>query len=93
MKASIILLASFLSFVVLFGCESLDVKTVTTEAESKIIEKNDIQFRVSSKALCSSALTAIARSLAGNPYKLRALFIYCGWSGDNIEIMGTPNGR
>lgn len=84
MKVTTIL---FVSTLLLSGCGSLDTKTITTEAESKIIEKNDTQLRVSTKALCSSALTAIARSLAGNPNRLKALLVYCGWSKSNIKIM------
>lgn len=86
MKISIILLVLALT---LIGCGSFDTKTITTEAESKIIEKNDTQFRVSTKALCSSALTAIARSLAGDPDRLKALLVYCGWSAGNIELMSA----
>lgn len=78
---------SFITIIFLMaGCSGAEIKTVSATAEQKIIEKNDTQLRISTKGLCSAALSAISRELAGDPERLEALLTYCNWSNGNVEI-------
>lgn len=84
MKLSLLTIVIGLS---ISGCTTVDLQSAALRAEEGLVEKNDAYLRISTKGLCSSSLTAISRQFAGDPERLRALLVLCGWSDGNIDII------